>query len=66
MRWDELEARRDRFVFACLVACMTVILGGYFVVQKTRHDRDIARATERIADALERSSPPRSGAEVCK
>ena len=61
-QWRE---RQDRLIFASIVVATGLLLGGYFVVQKTRHDGDIARATVRIADALERVGGHESPG-VCK
>ncbi len=59
--FEQREERRARLIFAALMFTAGLLLGGYFVIMKTRHDGDIASDTRRIADALEHRAP-----EVCR
>lgn len=59
--FEQREERRARLIFAALTFTAGLLLGGYFVIMKTRHDGDIASDTRRIADALEHARP-----EVCR
>lgn len=51
--FEQREERRARLIFVALTFTAGLLLGGYFVIMKTRHDGDTARDTARVAIAVE-------------